>query len=85
MAKEHNCKRFLNDMRKANILLSVADLFDLPKLLSVEEFNRSWKRAVFVGENRFEEFKFYETTAINKGLQVKVFTEKSMAIEWLRT
>jgi hypothetical protein len=83
-AKKNNCKRFLNDLRKANIKLSIVDLYYMPEMVILEELDRTWKRAVVVKEN-MEKVDFYETTAHNRGLRVKVFNDINKAIEWLKT
>ena len=50
LARIHDCKRFLNDMRETEIKLSIGDLYYASAEAAVEEFDRSWKRAVLVKE-----------------------------------
>jgi len=83
-AKENNCKRFLNDLQIANISLSIADLYETPAMVLQEEFDRTWKRAVVVKEGS-DKTDFYETTASNRGISIKVFTHKNEALAWLKT
>ncbi len=44
LVRIHDCKRFLNDMREAEIKMSIADLYYVSAEAAVEEFDRSWKR-----------------------------------------
>lgn len=83
LAKKHKCKRFLNDFRKANVHLSVLNLYEVPDKTVAKEFNRTWKRAILVNEKDIKQMSFLETTSYNKGVPLKVFTDESEAMEWL--
>lgn len=85
IAKKHKCKRFLNDFRKANIHLSILNLYEVPDKVVEEEFNRSWKRAILINETDFEKMSFLETTSFNSGIPLRVFTSEDEAIEWLHS
>ena len=78
----HPCKRFLNDMRDAEIKLSITDLYYVSSEAIMSEFDREWKRAVVVKE-KTKELEFYEITASNKGLTLKVFDDYEKALAWL--
>jgi len=82
LAKLHNCKRFLNDMREAEIRLSITDLYYASAETTMGEFDRSWKRAIVVNE-KTQEMEFFEITASNKGLTLKVFDDYDEALAWL--
>jgi len=82
MAKIHDCKRFVNDLREATILLSLANFFDAPSIVSIDVFDRSWKRAIIVKE-KLDKLDFFETTSINQGFNVKIFHNMNEALEWL--
>jgi len=82
LVRIHDCKRFLNDMREAEIKMSIADLYYVSAEAAVEEFDRSWRRAVLVKE-KTEELEFYEITGKNKGLDLKIFDDFDEALEWL--
>jgi len=82
LARIHDCKRFLNDMRETEMKLSIADLYYASAEAAVEDFDRSWKRAVLVKE-KTKEIEFYEITAKNKGLDVRTFDNFDEALAWL--
>ena len=82
MARIHDCKRFINDLREATILLSVANFYDAPSIVSIDEFDRTWKRAIITNQN-FDKLNFFETTSINQGFDVKIFQDINEALEWL--
>lgn len=82
VARIHNCKRFLNDMREADLRLSITDLYYASAEAMIGEFDRTWKRALIVKELT-KEIEFYEITATNKGLIIKVFDNYDEALKWL--
>jgi len=83
-AKKHNCKCLLNDLRKANIDFSIAELYELPEIVITKEFDRTWARAIVTKVNS-EKLNFFETTAYNQGLTVKFFNNINKALKWLKT
>lgn len=85
MARKHPCQRFLNDCRNAVIKLSVIDVYDTPGLVIKENFGRRWKRALLVSEDEIDKARFFEDTANNRGVLVKIFTEEKEALDWLIT
>lgn len=82
LVKIHDCKRFLNDMREAEIKLSITDLYYASADAIVSKFDREWKRAIVV-KKKTGEMEFYEITARNKGLTLKVFEDYDEALAWL--
>jgi hypothetical protein len=82
LSEIHDCKRVINDIRQAENKLSVTELFYLPGRLIQGKFDRTWKRAIVV-EEFFDEALFYEDTATNQGIRVKVVTSMEEALEWL--
>ena len=81
-SKEHNCKRLLNDMRQAELGLSIVEIHEIPKFLENEGVDRSWKRAVVFSKD-FRDYHFYENVAFNIGFTVKVFTDRQKSLDWL--
>jgi hypothetical protein len=82
LANAHNCKRLINDLREANIKLSMADFFNAPRIASDKVFDRTWKRAIIV-KKKTDKLSFFETTSLNQGFQVKVFLTIEDALKWL--
>ena len=86
VAKKHPCHRFLNDIRKAIITLSVVDIYYLPEYGIAKGFDERWRRACWVGSTTdMEKVNFFETVASNLGLMVKVFHDVDKALEWLHS
>ena len=82
MAEKHDCKRFINDLREANIRLSIANFYNAPNLVSGKVFDRTWERAILV-KKKTDKLSFFETTSLNQGFHVKVFESFDEALEWL--
>ena len=83
-AQECNCKRLLNDLRKARIGKDTMTIFSTPEAMEIEGIDQSWQRAVVVDEQNKQDFRFYETVAVNRGHRIKLFTEFDDAIIWLK-
>ncbi len=83
-AQECNCKRLLNDLRKARIGKDTMTIFSTPEAMEIEGIDQSWQRAVVVDEQNKGDFRFYETVAVNRGHWIKLFTEFDDAITWLK-
>jgi hypothetical protein len=85
----HDCKRFLNDLRGAETNLSVLDTYDLPTVLKEigaeagVELQR-WRRAIVAPKEASDTARFFETVAVNRGDDVKVFAEIDEAMAWLK-
>ena len=87
VVKETNCSSLLNDFRDANVKLSTADVYDLPKIMqdiyaasgiSIFSLKRA---AVLVRDLR--DARFFETVSANRGHSVKVFSDIEEASKWL--
>ncbi|MHC4207156.1 MAG: hypothetical protein ACYSTT_21080 [Planctomycetota bacterium] len=86
VAKKHPCQRFLNDLREANLVLSVFDIYELPGLVVTEGFDIRWRRAfLMVPTTNLDKIDFFELVASNRGMSVRMFTDYDKAIEWLTT
>jgi hypothetical protein len=84
VAKKHPCQRFLNDIREANLLLSVFDIYELPGLVVMEGYDHRWRRAFLVSATTdLDKQEFCELVASNRGINVRTFTDYDQAIQWL--
>ncbi len=83
-AAKHPCRRFLNDIREAQWVSTISDMFYFPNKVIRETFDRSWRRALVVRQEDYDDIEFYEIAAVNKGLSLKIFTDYGEALAWLR-
>ena len=79
---EHGWRRLLVDARRIAAQMSVVDDFEFtvdnvaihPPLVNIAVVHRS---------DEAERFRFIEDVAVNRGLNLKVFTDSDEAIDWL--
>ena len=81
-ASKHDCTRFLNDMRQAELALSTSEIFRIRDMLDTAGVDSSWKRAI-VAARDLEDYRFFETVALNRGYGVRIFTDPIQAMSWL--
>lgn len=82
MVREHECFRLLNDLRDATITGSTPDIYEMPRTVRDVGVPVRCRRALIVREP-VDDFRFLETTSVNVGQQVRVFTDPDEALEWL--
>lgn len=80
------CRQLLTDLRKAEMSLSVAEIFNLPSLLedlsTRLHFNvRLVRRAIVTHQP--EQMQFYEDVFTNRGFSAAVFADPAQAKAWL--
>lgn len=80
---KYNCKHFFNDLRGANINLSITDIYYIPNLLIQFGIDRRWRIAIVILKES-EDSSFFETVALNRRFRVKVFTDPNEAMIWLK-
>ena len=85
LAQENNSTRFLSDFRKATVVFSLFDVFELPSLQEAQGLTRSIRVAVLPpeGERGKEVATFYETICVNRGWMSGVFEDRQEAMKWL--
>jgi hypothetical protein len=83
-AKEHGCKKLLNDLRKVKLEVDTMEIFKSPDTLQEQGIDRNMMRAVVVDEKHEGDFHFFETVAVNRGHLMRVFTDYNSAITWLK-
>ncbi len=88
--KKHKPSNFLIDYCKAEGEMSTMDRYNLSLVAAKKYLNEKLAgkipscRFAFVGNHPLVDPKrFGETVAVNRGLNVKVFTEKNEALAWL--
>jgi hypothetical protein len=85
--KEHGFTRVLIDLRDMAGGLDTLETFEvaghrLPHQNGVRLLVRS---AILDHTENVERIRFFETVALNRGLNVKVFDDRGSAVEWLRS
>ena len=76
------------DVRKAEVKVTFADWFDMPRTLRIfrNGKTRLVSTAVLISKGKQEEeYKFYETVSHNLGRRVRIFLKEEDALEWLKT
>lgn len=85
--QEYACHRVVVDMRNANRLLSVNEMFSAPAHYS-DAFLKTGKpvssvmRAIVVAEMT-QDTKFFENVMVNRGHRLRFFTDYAEAVAWL--
>jgi len=84
LAESHDAD-LLYDMTGAIILVPFVRWFLMPRELGVltEPRARDRRAAIVASRRQVDEYVFYETTASNVGLSVRVFLETAEALAWL--
>jgi len=86
LSKARGVSRFLVDASKMHITASLADILDLPNRQYFDEgLDRNSRVAVVNPESdrSKEATQFYETASVNRGWQVRTFSDRSDAEDWL--
>ena len=82
LASLHDCDKILNDVRRAEPKLSTVDIYNIPKVLQ-ESGLKPTTRSAIVAQDDHTDFQFLETVALNRGQNVKLFTNVDTAKRWL--
>jgi hypothetical protein len=82
IALEHGCRGILCDERHLEYRLGTLDLFDLAGA-AAQHVPRTLLVALVPDASGIEDAKFYETVAVNRGVQVRAFIDIDEARRWL--
>jgi hypothetical protein len=85
LAKSHGVHKFLSDHRNATLQLSTSDIYKLPSDLEQYGVHQKDRLAIVYSESsdRREDYQFFETVAMNRGLPVRLFADYDAALAWL--
>ncbi len=83
LSGESGCQRILNDMSRATIEVSLTEAYSSPQQMDESGICRSTRRALVVPPD-FDLARFLETVTRNRGHNLKVFTERDEALNWLQ-
>ena len=86
--KQHDCYLVLSDYSAATLAISIADLYELPKLVlqrgrEMGVAAQRIKRALVIPAAAYENFRFFETVSLNNSQSVRIFIEAENALQWL--
>lgn len=86
VAREHATYAILADASKTALTAQTTELYHLPDTLEEKGLTRHYRVAMVISDdpNQKESFTFFETVFVNRGFQMRLFTEQSAALEWLR-
>jgi len=79
--EKHGCRCIFNDLRNAT-LGDILDIYHMPNTARETGIENMCKRALIVNEIP-SEFDFLETVFVNRGHQVRMFTDADIANQWL--
>lgn len=84
-AQEHATHAILADVREATLTIQTTELYHLPDTAEEEGFTRHYRVALVISNDpdQKESFTFFETVFINRGFQMRLFSERNTALEWL--
>ena len=81
IARETGCSKIFCDEREVVYGLNVIDTYDLAAFLAGKTDHEAMIGIVH-HEAGSSEAKFYETTAVNRGIRVKMFLDPDEALAW---
>ncbi|MBN1779788.1 STAS/SEC14 domain-containing protein [bacterium] len=86
LAKEKKSLAILTEFTAVIMNVSLIDVFKLTELYEQVGMDHHSKIAVLVSaaDLNMEELQFYETVCFNRAWNIRIFTERDEAIEWLK-
>ena len=84
--KQRTC-RFLADCSTLEGGHSAMDLYELVEFVCASGLDGQMREAVILpgGSRPTEDVRFWETACLNRGLNVRIFTNPAEALQWLQT
>ncbi|MFA7094598.1 MAG: hypothetical protein WC116_08875 [Thermovirgaceae bacterium] len=82
LSLRHGCFRLLNDLREADLIPSVLDIYMIPREVEKAGILKTFKRALLV-RPPLDDFRFLETVSFNEGHRLRVFRDPEEALQWL--
>ncbi|MHC4249814.1 MAG: hypothetical protein ACYS9X_11865 [Planctomycetota bacterium] len=85
LAKEGRRNLFLSDFLNADPHISTLDIYDIPSEWGSAGANRANRLALVVpeGGRLWKDARFYESTCRNQGWNVRIFSCRQRAVDWL--
>jgi len=87
IGRKNGLSRFLIDHRDAMLNLSILEIDNIPKMFKENGLCPSDKMAILYNadSSHSSEFVFFQNVSLLSSLQVKVFTDKEQALDWLKS
>lgn len=83
VATQNQCTCMLSDLRKATIVASTVEIYEMVKTLRQRQIKTSFRRAIVITRDT-EDYTFWETISHNKGFAgVRVFEDYAEAKAWV--
>lgn len=82
VAAAHDCTRIICDETGLKYTLSTINTYELAKFLSVA-MPKVARVAIICSPQQAKDADFWETVAVNRGLQVRVFKDEASAEAWI--
>lgn len=85
LGREKNTNLYLGDCTTLQQSKSLFDIYSLMKCLLNLKVEKNNREAIILPEFKMtaELLQFYETLALNRGFQVKIFADRETALSWL--
>ncbi|HNY78994.1 MAG: hypothetical protein RBS72_15550 [Sedimentisphaerales bacterium] len=87
VAGERATGAILIDARQMKLAAQTTELYRLPEIVGGLGLTRSHRVAVLIADNseQMDSFLFVETVFFNRGFPVRLFTEVTAALKWLKS
>ena len=82
-AEERGCLRFLFDMTRAEIRGDTLDIHQAGKFPGDTDYRQARQQIALVFADVTGDHRFLENVAINRGYNVRVFSDTDQAVRWL--
>jgi hypothetical protein len=80
--EDSGCRRLLSDSTAAQIQVTTMDIMQFPKMAGASPLTSALKRAALAPEGT-SGYEMYETFSKIQGQNVRIFTDRTDALEWL--
>lgn len=80
--EDTGCRRLLSDSTHGQLQVTTMDILQFPKLAETTPLTTELKRAALAPEDT-SGYEMYETFSKIQGQEVRVFTDRTEALEWL--
>lgn len=82
LARQHDCYRVLCDYRKTIVVESTLGIYHSPDIVRQAEMASLFRIALVYARDEADHH-FWETAARNRGMNVRIFSNRQKALEWL--